>query len=98
VGSPTELAGGISQALITTAAGISVAVPALIFHRYFRAKINGYAIEMEKETMKLIDTINRKPAVSGANSTAAVQAAKQKLMAQQQANARAQQQAKGNLA
>ncbi|MCK5810255.1 MAG: MotA/TolQ/ExbB proton channel family protein, partial [Cocleimonas sp.] len=36
VGSPTELAGGISQALITTAAGISVAVPALIFHRYFR--------------------------------------------------------------
>ena len=98
VGSPTELAGGISQALITTAAGISVAVPALIFHRYFRAKINGYAIEMEKETMKLIDTINRKPAASTANSNAAVQAAKQKLMAQQQANARAQQQAKGNLA
>jgi len=101
VGSPTELAGGISQALITTAAGISVAVPALIFHRYFRGKINDYAIEMEKETMKLIDTINRK----GTNATggssprpsAAVQAAKQKLMAQQQANARAQQ-AKGNLA
>jgi len=98
VGSPTELAGGISQALITTAAGISVAVPALIFHRFFRAKINGYAIEMEKETMKLIDTINRKPAASGTNSNGAVQAAKQKLMAQQQANARAQQQAKGNLA
>ena len=94
VGSPTELAGGISQALITTAAGISVAVPALIFHRYFRAKINNYAIEMEKETMKLIDTINRK----GANSpSAAVRAAKQKLIAQQQANARAQQ-AKGDLA
>ncbi len=97
VGSPTELAGGISQALITTAAGISVAVPALIFHRYFRSKINDYAIEMEKETMKLINTINRKTAASVANPSAAVQAAKQKLMAQQQANAR-QQQAKGNLA
>ncbi len=100
VGSPTDLAGGISQALITTAAGISVAVPALIFHRYFRGKINDYAIEMEKETMKLIDTINRKvPNAMGASSTnpsAAVQAAKQKLIAQQQANARAQQ-AKGNL-
>ncbi len=100
VGNPTDLAGGISQALITTAAGISVAVPALIFHRYFRAKINDYAIEMEKETMKLIDTINRKvPNTMGASSSnpsAAIQAAKQKLMAQQQANARAQQ-AKGNL-
>lgn len=104
VGSPTELAGGISQALITTAAGISVAVPALIFHRYFRGKINDYAIEMEKETMKLIDTINRKGAnsatsanVSSKSPSAAVLAAKQKLLAQQQANARAQQ-AKGNAA
>ena len=110
VGSPTELAGGISQALITTAAGISVAVPALIFHRYFRGKINDYAIEMEKETMKLIETINRKssaPSASVSNisssqesdapsTNAAVQAAKKKLMAQQQANAR--QQAKGTAA
>ena len=103
VGSPTELAGGISQALITTAAGISVAVPALIFHRYFRGKINDYAIEMEKETMKLIDTINRKGSTPSAsanaapNPSAAVLAAKQKLLEQQQANAR-KQQAKGDLA
>ena len=109
VGSPTELAGGISQALITTAAGISVAVPALIFHRYFRGRINDYAIEMEKETMKLIETINRKSSVPASvanisssqgaeapNPSAAVLAAKKKLMAQQQANAR--QQAKGNAA
>ncbi|MCK5896222.1 MAG: MotA/TolQ/ExbB proton channel family protein [Cocleimonas sp.] len=98
VGSPTELAGGISQALITTAAGISVAVPALIFHRYFRGKINDYAIEMEKETMKLIDTINRKGAASAQAPSAAVLAAKKKLMAQQKANAIAKQEAKGNLA
>lgn len=54
VGSPTELAGGISQALVTTAFGITIAVPALIFHRYFRGKINDYAIEMEKEAIKLL--------------------------------------------
>jgi biopolymer transport protein ExbB len=54
VGSPTELAGGISKALITTAAGIIIAVPALIFHRHFRGKINDYAVEMEKQAIKLI--------------------------------------------
>ncbi len=58
VGNPTELAGGISQALITTAAGISVAVPALVFHRYFRGKINDYAVEMEKEAIKLVDAVS----------------------------------------
>lgn len=58
VGSPTELAGGISQALVTTAFGITIAVPALIFHRFFRGKINDYAIEMEKEAIKLIGVIS----------------------------------------
>jgi len=58
VGNPTELAGGISQALITTAAGISVAVPALVFHRYFRGKIDDYAVEMEKEAIKLVDVVS----------------------------------------
>ena len=55
VGSPTELAGGISTALITTAAGISVAVPALIFHRYFKAKINDYVVRMEQQALKLVE-------------------------------------------
>lgn len=54
VGSPTELAGGISKALLTTAFGIIIAVPALIFHRHFRGKINDYAIDMEKEAIKLL--------------------------------------------
>ncbi|MCL4168265.1 UNVERIFIED_CONTAM: hypothetical protein GTU68_061725, partial [Idotea baltica] len=40
VGNPADLAGGISQALVTTAFGITIAVPALIFHRFFRGKIN----------------------------------------------------------
>lgn len=58
VGSPTDLAGGISQALITTAAGISVAIISLIFHRYFKAKIDDYIVTMEKEAMALIEIVN----------------------------------------
>jgi biopolymer transport protein ExbB len=71
VGNPTELAGGISQALITTAAGISVAVPALIFHRFFRAKITDLAVEMEKSAMKLVETVGS----VGTKRTAAAQTA-----------------------
>jgi len=58
VGNPTELAGGISKALITTAAGISVAVPALIFHRYFKGKITDYVVRMEQEALKLVEIAN----------------------------------------
>lgn len=73
VGNPTELAGGISQALITTAAGISVAVPALIFHRFFRSKITDLAIEMEKSSMRLVDVVatfsaQKRPATQAAVS------------------------------
>lgn len=58
VANPAELAGGISQALVTTAFGITIAVPSLIFHRFFRAKINGFAIDMEKEAVKLLEIVN----------------------------------------
>jgi len=58
VGNPADLAGGISQALVTTAFGISIAVPALIFHRYFRGKINDYAIEMEQQAIRLLEVVN----------------------------------------
>ena len=71
VGSPTELAGGISKALLTTAAGIIIAVPALIFHRYFRGKINDYAIDMEKQAIKLISATQAvKPAPAPARRAA----------------------------
>ena len=58
VGSPGELAGGISQALITTAAGIAVAIPSLIFYRYFRGRIDELVIEMEQEALKLVDVVH----------------------------------------
>jgi biopolymer transport protein ExbB len=60
VGNPGELAGGISQALITTAAGISVAIPSVIFHRYFRGKVNSLVVDMEQESLKLVDVLHSK--------------------------------------
>lgn len=60
VGNPAQLAGGISQALITTAGGLMVAIPALMFHRYFRAKVDGLVVDMEKESLKLIDVLQKR--------------------------------------
>jgi len=58
VGSPRDLAGGISQALVTTAAGIGVAIPSLIFHRYFRGRVDELVLEMEMEAVKLVEVIH----------------------------------------
>ena len=52
------LAGGISQALITTAAGLTVAIPALVMRRYFIGKIEAIVVELEQETIKLIDALH----------------------------------------
>ena len=57
VGDPGELASGISKALITTAAGISVAIPAIFFVRYFRRKVEGLVVEMEAEAIKLVEVM-----------------------------------------
>jgi biopolymer transport protein ExbB len=54
VGDPSELAGGISEALITTAAGLTIAIPCLIFHRHLKRKIDDLVIGMEAEAMKLV--------------------------------------------
>ncbi|MEZ5450169.1 MAG: MotA/TolQ/ExbB proton channel family protein [Thiolinea sp.] len=59
VGDPATVAGGISQALFTTAAGIAVAIVALIFHRYFKARVDNYVVGMEQEAIKLIELVNR---------------------------------------
>lgn len=60
VGDPQQLSGGISQALITTATGLSVAIPALIFHRLFRRKVDSLVIDMEQEATRLIETLHEK--------------------------------------
>jgi len=58
VGEPTLLASGISVALITTAAGLMVAIPSLIFHRYFERLVDEYVVVMEAEALKLIDILH----------------------------------------
>lgn len=57
-GDTTLLAGGISEALLTTAAGLGVAIPALIFHRFFARRIDSLVITMEQQSTKLIDVIH----------------------------------------
>jgi len=59
VGNPNELAGGISQALITTAAGLTVAIPSFFFYRYFKGKVEGYVVSMEEQAINLIEAIER---------------------------------------
>ncbi|MFZ3192971.1 MAG: MotA/TolQ/ExbB proton channel family protein [Moraxellaceae bacterium] len=50
---PALLAGGISQALITTAAGMVVAIPALVAYRYYQRKVVDLAVEMEEQASRL---------------------------------------------
>ncbi|WP_313274901.1 MotA/TolQ/ExbB proton channel family protein [Stenotrophomonas sp.] len=66
VGDVNQLAGGIGKALVCTATGMIVAIPALMFHRYFRGRIDGYVIEMEQEAGALLDSLDGRPAVMAA--------------------------------
>ena len=59
VGNPTAMAGGIAEALITTAAGLLVAIPALVAYRYLRGRVDALVIQMEKESIKLVQAIDR---------------------------------------
>jgi len=57
-GNASVLAGGISEALITTAAGLSIAIPALVMHRYFQRRVNTLVLTMEQEAVKLVEVIH----------------------------------------
>lgn len=57
VGNPAILADGIAQALTTTATGLGVAIPSLIFYRYFRSRVNTLLVDMEREAMRLIEIL-----------------------------------------
>ncbi|MBS0568996.1 MAG: MotA/TolQ/ExbB proton channel family protein [Proteobacteria bacterium] len=58
VGDPLKMAGGIGQALVCTASGLCVAIPAYFFHRYFRGRVAGYVVDMEEQTIRLIDELS----------------------------------------
>ena len=56
-GDPRMLSGGIAQALITTAAGLCVAIPALVAYRYLRGRVDRIVIEIEKDAIRLADAL-----------------------------------------
>jgi biopolymer transport protein ExbB len=57
MGDPAILSGGISEALICTASGLTVAIPSLFFHRYFERLVDDHVVRMEEESLRLIDII-----------------------------------------
>lgn len=57
VGDPNALAGGISEALITTVAGLVVAIPTLVAHNYFSKRITRFVMEMENTSLELLDIL-----------------------------------------
>jgi len=59
VGDANVLAGGISEALITTAAGLTVAIPSYFFYRYFSGRVTEYVLSMEEQALSLIECIER---------------------------------------
>jgi len=58
VGDPSVLSEGISEALLTTAAGLSVAIPSLMFYRYFRGKVDDLVVTMEQEALKMVEVMH----------------------------------------
>lgn len=57
-GNAADLAGGISQALITTAAGLTVAIPAMMSHRYFERQVDSLVVQLEGQATKLVDAMH----------------------------------------
>ena len=57
MGTPATLGGGISEALITTAAGLTVAVPMILLHRYLSSRSERLVLELEEATMQIVDLV-----------------------------------------
>lgn len=68
---PVRLAGGIAEILIATAAGLAVAIPSLIFHRYFEGRVQALALRLEQEAGQLLDALeaSRRAATRGGRVT-----------------------------
>jgi biopolymer transport protein ExbB len=58
LGNPSTVAGGIAQSLVTTAAGLIVAIPAVMFHRYFRRRVDDLVVTMEQDVLKMVDVLH----------------------------------------
>jgi len=55
IGNPQMLAGGISEALITTAAGLTVAIPSFVFYKYLRSRVDKMILRMEAICIDILD-------------------------------------------
>jgi len=58
LGDPRILSGGIAEALVATAAGLTVAIPSLIAYRYLRGRIDSIVVQMEKDAIRLADSLD----------------------------------------
>ena len=73
-GRAQDIEGGIGQALVCTAAGLCVAIPAYFFHRYFRGRVADYVVDMEEQTIRLIDELSAHAEPAAAPARAAAKA------------------------
>ncbi len=64
IGDANQMAGGIGEALVCTAAGLCVAIPAYIMHRYFRGRVVQLGVAMEREVIVLVDTLDTESAAA----------------------------------
>lgn len=64
IGNPGVMAGGISEALICTATGLAVAIPASLASRYFYRMVDGYMVSIQQDAMKLVDALHSERKVS----------------------------------
>jgi biopolymer transport protein ExbB len=76
VGDPLKMAGGIGEALVCTASGLCVAIPAYVFHRYFRGRVGDLIIEMERQVFLLTDELTAGSETLAATAAAPVRVAR----------------------
>lgn len=85
-GNTAVLAGGISKALITTAAGLTVAIPALFFHRFFIRRVDELVVAMEQEATKLVEVVQGSRDAESNGNGGAVRAATQRPVSSAKGN------------
>jgi len=57
VGTPATLGGGISEALVTTAAGMTVAIPTILLHKYLTGRVDRISLDLEEKSLKVVDRL-----------------------------------------
>ena len=58
-GNPFALAAGISEALVTTATGLIIAIPSLLFYHFFTGRAETFISEMEHQSLQLVDLLGK---------------------------------------